>query len=389
MHIAFLIPTIDRIGGAERQVLLLANGLAGRGHQVAVVALSGSGAGNAESLRSSDISFLSLRMRRGLADPMGWWRIHQWIEAHRPDVVHAHLPHAVMLARCSRLFSPLRVLVETVHTPATGGFLRRIGYRATLQQPDAVTAVSRAAAQPWLAANMVTATNLTILANGVDLAHFQSDHAIRRSVRRELQLNDEFVWLAVGRLDPVKDHATLLRAMAKLGANARLMIAGIGPLESDLRHLASKLGISHRVYLLGFQPDILRWMQLADAFVLCSRWEGLPMALLEAAACELPMVFPAIPAIEDLLPTSLAGSTVPSGDANALASAMTAVIDLSEAERRDLGRLMRQSIAQKFSLAAAVDQWETLYRTHLERKPQPTRTGRSASVFGGNTLQVQ
>jgi glycosyltransferase involved in cell wall biosynthesis len=389
MRVAFLIPTIDRIGGAEQQVLLLAKELARRGHQVAVITLSGSGGDAAESLRSSGVSLLSLQMRKGLVDPSGWWRFHHWIRSHRPDVVHAHLPHAVLFARWSRLITPLRVLIETVHSPATGGLLRRIGYRASVNQSDAVTAVSRAAAQPWLSANMVDAAKLTILANGVDLAHFQSDHTIRRIARREFRLGDEFVWLAVGRLDPVKDHATLLRAVAKLAVKIRLLIAGSGPLERDLRHLATDLGINHRVHFLGFQPDILRWMQLADAFVLCSRWEGLSMALLEASACELPAVFTSIPAIEELLPACLADAGVPCGDADALAAAMTAVIQLSEQERRDLGLLMRQSIAEKFSLSDVVDEWEALYRTQLERKPQPTRTGKSVCVVGGNTLQVQ
>ncbi len=389
MHVAFLIPTIDRIGGAEQQVLLLAKGLAVRGHQVTVVALSGTGGDGAESLRASGARFLSLRMRKGLVDPQGWFRFHHWIESHRPDVVHAHLPHAVLFARWSRLIAPLRVLIETVHSPATGGLLRRIGYQASLNQSDAVTAVSRAAAQPWLYANMIRAANLTVVPNGVDLDRFQSDRSIRRIARRELSLGDEFVWLAVGRLDPVKDHATLLCAFAKLAKNIRLLIAGAGPLESDLRRLATELGISHRVHFLGFQPEILHWMQMADAFILCSRWEGLPMALLEAAACELPAVLTDIPAIEEILPPSLTASSVPSGDADALAAAMTALMLLSVAERSEVGRLMRQSIAEQFSLGAVIYQWETLYRTQLEKKPQPTRTGKSEPVFGGNTLQVQ
>lgn len=389
MRIAFLIPTVDRIGGAEQQVLLLAKDLATRGHLITVIALSGTGGDRAESLRSSGVSFMSLRMRKGLVDPRGWQRFHCWIESHRPDVVHAHLPHAVLFARWSRLITPLRVLVETVHSPATGGLLRRIGYLTSVNQADAVTAVSRAAAQPWLSANMVKAANLTILANGVDLAHFKSDQAIRSTARRELRLRDEFVWLSVGRLDSVKDHATLLHALAKLTVNVRLLIAGCGPLENSIRHLASNLGISHRVHFLGFQPEVLHWMQLADAFVLCSRWEGLPMALLEASACTLPSVLTAIPAISELLPASLAGFTVPVGDADALASAMTAVTQLSEVERRDLGLLMRQSIAARFSLTTVVDEWEALYRTQLERKPHATCTGMAGSSFDCNTLQVQ
>ena len=68
MHIAFLIPTLDRIGGAEQQVILLARSLARRGRRVSVIALSGTGGDAAADLQSNGIAFVSLRMRKGLAD---------------------------------------------------------------------------------------------------------------------------------------------------------------------------------------------------------------------------------------------------------------------------------------------------------------------------------
>ena len=87
----------------------------------------------------------------------------------------------------------------------------------------------------------------------------------------------------------------------RLPSNARLVIAGEGPLKSQLNALVKTLALGDRVLFPGFQIDVLRWMRAADGFVLSSRWEGLPIALLEACACELPAVITDIPGAREVL----------------------------------------------------------------------------------------
>jgi glycosyltransferase involved in cell wall biosynthesis len=389
MHVAFLIPTVDRIGGAEQQVLLLARGLAARGWRVSVVALSGTGGDGAAELRSRNIDFLTLQMRKGLADPRGWIRLHRWIRHNQPDVLHAHLSHAALMARWSRFLAPARLLVGTIHSPATGGALRRLGYGCSPRQADLITAVSRAAAEPWLANGLVQEAQLAVIPNGIDVDRWKPDPAVRRAMRTKLGLGSEFVWLAVGRLDPVKDHATLLQAFAGLPENARLLIAGAGPLESELRQLAAKPSIASRIQFLGFQNDVLPWMQVADAFVLTSRWEGLPLAFLEAAACELPAVCTDIPAIRELAGALPGHALTPIGDCDALATAMQELMRLGEADRRTIGRGMRDLVARRFRIQNVLDQWEEIYRRLLRLRPHPTRSGMADSARCVKTLQLQ
>lgn len=387
-RVAYLIPTIDRIGGAEQQVFHLATGLAKRGWGISVIALSGNGGDAAKTLQSAGVSFHSLEMRKGLADPRGWIRLHAWIVKNHPDVVHAHLPHASLLARWSRITSPVRVVVDTIHSPATGGPARQAGYRLSAGLVDITTAVSHAAAGPWLDAGLVRDGNLAIVPNGVNTDHWKRDEDLRAEKRAELGLSNEFLWLAVGRLDPVKNHATLLRAFARIAHNARLVIAGDGPLHVKLRSLAFELGLHDRVTLPGFQSDVQRWMQAADGFVLCSSWEGLPMALLEAAACELPAVITDIPGSREVVPDSLHDAAVPVEDADALAAAMSTVMCLPYADRREIGRLMRASVCARFGLNAVLTQWESLYHALLENNPQPSRFGMDVSALG-RTIQLQ
>ena len=365
-RIAFVIPTIDYIGGAERQVLLLAKGLARRNWQVSVVALSGLGGIASEELSKAGIGFFSLQMHKGLADPRGWWRFHRWLRSNRPDVVHAHMPHAAWFARWSRLFVHRCIVVDTIHTSAIGTKGRQIGYRFSDWLTDRVTAVSAGAADAYVSAGMVSGEHITVLPNGVDTQVWQPDASMRDTVRNELCLTDEFLWLAVGRLQPVKDYPTLLRAFAAIREPARLVIAGNGALESSLHCLTKELDIGNRVHFLGFTADVRRWMQAADGFVLSSLWEGLPMAVLEAASCALPAVGTDVSGTREIILHECTGLLAPPGDVANLAVAMTRLMQIPIDVREAMGKWARRLISERYSLESVLDEWESLYAELLQ-----------------------
>jgi glycosyltransferase involved in cell wall biosynthesis len=371
-HIAFVIPGLDRIAGAERQMILLAHGLHRRGWRVSVVALSGSGSSIAAELSAAGISYLSLQMRKGLADPRGWIRFHHWLRKERPEIVHAHLPHAAWFSRWSRLAAPVRVLVDTLHSSSTGTLGRKLGYRFSNWLTDKVTAVSHAAAETHLAARMVSEEKLLVLPNGVDIELWRPDATVRNAVRRRLGLDNEFLWFAAGRLEAVKDYPTLLRAMVEVPNAARLVIAGSGPQEDDLRRLTHELGLESRVRFLGFESDVRTWMQAADAFVQSSLWEGLPMGLLEAASCALPAVATAVSGTREALIDGQTGFLAEAGSAKALSAAMTRMMEMPPEGRRAIGNRARQLVIERFSLEAVLDQWEAVYADLLDLKPIPS-----------------
>jgi glycosyltransferase involved in cell wall biosynthesis len=374
-HVALVIPGIDRMGGAERQVVLLARGLRLRGWRVSLVMLSGTGGPMAAELTATGIACLSLGMRKGLADPRGWIRFHRWLSQEHPDVVHAHLPHAAWLTRWSRLAAPALVCpaqvypapvwVDTLHSSSTGTWGRRLGYRFSRWLPDRVTAVSQAVAEAHLSAKVVRRDTLTVLPNGVDVENWQPDAGIRATARRELGLTDEFLWLAAGRLEPVKDYSTLLHAMVSVPEPARLMIAGSGPLMIALQQLSASLGLERRVRFLGFVPDVRRTMQAADAFVLSSLWEGLPMALLEAGACALPVVATDVPGSQEAVVSGQTGWLTPAGDTASLAAVMTSVMQTSPEKRSAMGKCARQRILDQFSMKTVLTRWEQFYAALL------------------------
>lgn len=384
-HAGILIPGLDRIGGAERQVLLLAHGLRRRGWQVTVVALSGTGGQAAADLRQDQIGFTSLGFRKGLADPRGWLRFRRWLRRERPDVLHAHLPHAAWLARSARLWAPVPALLDTIHTTATGGWPRRLVYRLSRRLPDCVTAVSYTAAEAHLRAHMVSAHTLHVVPNGIDFDRFSPNPTARKAVRTSIGAGDAFLWLAAGRLDPVKDYPVLLRAVAALPDDNWLLIAGSGPLEAELKALCSHLDLDARVRFLGFRPDLEQWMQAADAFVLSSQWEGLPLALLEAAACELPIVATDVPGTREALECLETGCLVDPGDPAALASAMLDLTKRPPVQLHAMGVRARHNAAPRFAIEAVLNQWETIYNELiLGRKPPRPPAAASGTASRGH-----
>jgi len=160
--------------------------------------------------------------------------------------------------------------------------------------------------------------------------------------------------LSVGTLKTQKDHATLIRALARLPENlaAKLVILGEGPLRADLLALVNELGLQQRVELPGFISDPYPWFRSADLFVLSSRWEGFGNVIVEALECGVPVVSsdcPSGPA--EILENGRYGKLVPVQDPIALASAMAQ----SLGETHDREALMRR--AKDFSVQKISDQY--------------------------------
>jgi glycosyltransferase involved in cell wall biosynthesis len=387
-HVAFVIPTLDRMGGAEQQVMMLACGLAGRSCRVSVLTLSGSGGKRKEALLRAGAEFLSLEMRKGIVDPRGWLRLRRWLRAQQPDVLHAHLPHATWVARWIRLRTPVRVVVDTIHTSATGTIGRRLGYQWSSWLSDQSTAVSSEVARAYLEADMVSQSRLTIIPNGVNAERWRPDGSVRAEMRRAQGVTTEFLWLAVGRLEPVKDYATLLRAFAELPSHALLAIAGEGSERAQLEAQAEELGVGVRVRFLGFIENTVPWMQAADGYVLTSRWEGLPMGLLEASACSLPIVATDVAGTRGLITHEHTGLLVEASNAPAVADTMRRAMAMSTAERAARGASARILVQERYDIRTVLNRWEDFYDELLDQNPAPRRYGRAPRIALPGTPKI-
>jgi len=356
-------------GGAETQLVRLATRLKSRGWEVSVVSLMPPKA-YVEDLEAAGIPVFSLGIRRKLPDLVPVLRFARIIRKWRPDIVHSHMVHANLLARIVRFLAPIPVLICSARSIDEGGRFREILYRLTDSLCDLTTQVSHAGLERYVRVGAVPRHKIRYIPNGVDTERFKPNLEDRLKFRKELGV-DGFVWLAVGRFDPPKDYPSMLQAFARVvhkHSNTILLIAGDGPLRKTMENLARELGIEKRTKFLGIRRDIPQLMNAADAYVMSSSWEGMPNVLLEASATGLPIVATDVGGNREIVLDGVTGFLVPPRNPEALARAMLRIMDLSDEERKEMGKRARKHIEVKFNLDRVVDLWEILYYELLEKK---------------------
>lgn len=371
-------------GGAETQVLMLAVGLQQRGWKVSVESLLPPQA-FADELEHKGIPVISLGMHPGVPNPTAIYRLARHWRTFRPHIVHSHMVHANLLGRITRIFAPAPVLIGTAHSIWEGPKWRDWAYRFTDRLSDLTTNVSQAGLNRYLRNGLVRKPSAAWVPNGIDTARFAPDPEIRRRHRRQAGWEERFVWLAVGNLREPKDYPNLLAAFAAARDEApslHLAIAGSGHLLGSLRAQAVQLGIMDRVEFLGTRTDVRELMQAADAFVMSSAWEGMPMALLEASASALPVVATNVGGNAEVVEHARSGLLVPAHDSSALARAIANLARQTPAALRELGEAGRNRVQALYGIERVLDRWENIYEHLLQNNADGRVTRRGALATG-------
>jgi len=382
MRICYVLTSLG-MGGAERQVLALAERMAQRGHAVSLLVLRP----RLAEEWPTKLDVVHLDMRRTPASVFsGFLKARRFLRKERPDLLHSHSFHANLVARLLNMLAspqvemapPQVVVVCTVHNVNEGGWLRMLLYRLTDPLSKRTTTVCEAAASRFVRLKAIPQQKCTVIANGIDPAEFEPEHERRMQTRAAMGVGNEFIWLAAGRIAPAKDYPNLLRAFALVKTSRPevcLWIAGeaTGPALAELIELSNQLGLDRCVQFLGLRRDMPALLDAADAFVLASAWEGMPLAVGEAMAMQKPVVSTNVGGVRDLLVDT--EFLVPPADPAALAAAMLETMRLPSEDRQIRGRAGRVRIQSTFSMDAKADEWESLYSTLLEGNRQPQSSG--------------
>ncbi|AKC68301.1 glycosyltransferase [Pandoraea oxalativorans] len=367
-----------QLGGAETQVADLARGFLARGHDVTLVSLTGPCA--IALLTSPQFTLVELKAGKSPGSLIGALaRFAAYLRTWRPDVVHAHMVHANLMARVARWFAPVPVLVTSAHSRNEGGRARMLAYQFTDRWTDLTTNVSDDAVAAFVAQRAAPATRIVTMPNGIDTGRYHPDAQARaawRDASDVLPDADALVVFAAGRMVEAKDYPTLIDAFAHVAnalPRARLFVAGEGPLRASVQAHVDALGLAHAVTLLGRRNDIAQWMQAADVYAMSSAWEGLPLVVGEAMASGLPIVSTDCGGVRELLGDAQHDGAhnmlVPVGDAQALGDALLRQLRVSPETRQAIGTANRERIVTHFSLDAIVTRWLDIY-SHLRAMPR-------------------
>ena len=359
-----LLITHARVGGAQNYVALLLPALADE-FDVAVAAHDRGPL--SEAAEAAGVDFLPLRwMRReiGWRDLPALFELILLFRRFRPDVVHMTSSKAGALGRLAAAIARVPVRIFTVQgwsfTPYSGVAAAVARWIERLLRPLTTVMIcpSESTRVEGLDAHSCRPEQAVVIPNAVEAGEPpppRGDGGVPRVI-------------AVGRLQPQKDMATLVRALGVLDPGTySAAIVGDGPDRALVEAELERVGITGSVDLLGNRDDVGELLRRADIFALASRWEVLPLAILEAMAAGLPVVATSVGGVRELVVDGQTGFVVPPGDPRALGQAIGRLVDDPELRRR-MGEAGRTRVDDHFDLRTVRDAHVRLYRTELAKR---------------------
>lgn len=355
-------------GGAERQLTCLAKGLRQLGHDVHVLLFYTGGAFNTE-LQELGIPLHYLN-KSGRWDAFGFLaRLVKTLRDLKPDVVYSFLDLPNILATLTRSCSGRPKVIWGVRTAYIDmqhyDWLARVIPWAEARLslcPDMVIANSQAGAR-WAVGRGMPATRMRVVENGIDTIRFRPDAEARATVREEWRVAEgERLIGLVGRLDPMKDHPTFLRACALLantGQRLRFVCVGTGSLayRNDLEALSRELGIAASMIWTDLRQDMPAVFNALDVLCSASSVEAFSNVVGEAMACGIPCVVTEVGDSARIVGSL--GEVVPPGDPVALAAGLSHMLDRLGAEP-ELKLAVRERVMAAFSVEQMVLRTERL-----------------------------
>ena len=366
MKILHLTTHLNR-GGISRYILSVGSALIDKGDEVFVA--SSGGEMEEEFLeRGFRLKNLAIRTKSELSPKIYFVlpELIRWIETEAIDLVHAHTRITQVMAFWIHCLTR-KPFVTTAH----GFYKRRLGRRILPAWGEQVVAISQPVGTHLRSTFHVPEDRIQVVYNGVDLEDLVNRFSKYnfRDVRREYGISEDALVVGVtARLVPDKGHEHLIRAAKALEfeiPSLRLLIVGDGRYRKYLERLGGKLGLKDKIFFAGNLKDVLKPLAAMNVFVLPAVWrEGFGLSIVEAMACQKPVIVTNIWALNTLIQDQVNGILVEPRSAGDLARAIRLVLK-DEALRERIGRAGQETARNSFSLDRMVLELEAVYEEVL------------------------
>jgi glycosyltransferase involved in cell wall biosynthesis len=361
-RIAFCITDLDA-GGAERALVQLVTRLNRERWLPRVFSLSAPGELVA-TLEDSGIEVTSLGLHSAWNIPR-LWRLVRGLRRFRPQIVQTFLHHANIAGRFAAKIAGVPHVVSGIRVAEkrSRGPLRLDRWTNFLVERN--VCVSEGVRQFAETSGGLDPAKSVVIPNGVDVDAIRSADAVDLWKFGIPGRNRTLLW--IGRLEEQKDPMTFLQAaepLFGLYADMYVLVIGEGPLRSELENWVRDKHLEKRVLLPGRQADVAGLMQAAFAFVLSSRWEGMPNVVLEAMAAAKPVVATNVEGLGELIRHGGTGFLVRPERPAEMSAVLTGLLDDPEAASQ-IGVAAQQYVCKEFTWTRATNLYERLYEDLL------------------------
>lgn len=366
-RVLHIIDSLD-LGGAQEVVLNLATCGSNRfRHEVAT--MHGHGI-YWDRLKQAGVKVHSLSPHKFL--PFYLASIPWRLIAARPHILHCHLIPSNIIAKPLGALLGVPVIINHDHTNDTRRAESALLFamdRFSNRFASHIVTVSASCRDFLITRECIPARNVTLVPNAIDLRRFTPGGLGCDQARIGLGVPASARIVAgVGRLNPQKNFSLFLDIAAQLStrfSDLHFLLAGDGPEEKMLREKASALGISDRVTFSGYVADTRSVYLAADVLLMPSRFEGLPMTLLEAMAMGLPVVASQLDGIAEVIDDGSGGFLVPSDDTSLFVERTDALLRDSDLRAR-IAKNARAQIESRFSVERMTSAVEAVYDRFLQ-----------------------
>lgn len=377
------------IGGSEKCILLAADKMDPSKYDVIVATFAYSDCIQVPWIRLAEKQGSKTDVIRPLGkySPQCISELTSLLRNRRVDLLHTHDHKSTIAGILAARWLNIPV-VSTVHGVEKLSLKTRLNEFAEVKMArfaDKVIAVS-GELRKFLIAEGVPSDKVVVIHNGVDVEKFRPRRDSGVSKKNPNQTADGFAVGIIGRLSIEKGHSDFLQAAAEVAArfpSTRFLIVGEGPLEGELRDLATKLGITDKVVFTGFRSDIESVIAGLDVVVMASKTEGTPMVLLEAMALAKPIVATRVGGIPEVIRDKETGILINAGDEKALSEAMISL--LRDKERSlQIGLKARQYVEQVHACDKWIEKIEGIYEELLFRDNGLFKESKHQSVISSS-----
>ena len=331
------------MGGAEKVVLDLAKYTDKKKFNTYVLAMSKRDELLQEFL-DNNINTTILKKSNSLSDFMSIVKyINNFVKENNIQIIHAHMTHSIIIASMVKIFNPSLKIVYTSHSLNIGSKLREFIIWSLKPLRDVDIVFSKDILKYFYK------QNYKVIPNGIKIDKYNL----------ELEKNAKFTFIAVGRLETVKNHKFLIEIANNLKDkyDFEIQIVGEGYLKEELNSLINKYDLKDTVKLLGLRNDIPVLLNKSHCLLMPSLWEGLPIVILEAGASSLPVISTPVGSISSLLNDKNAYLTTLDNFENNMIEVLT---NYSDAKKK--GSNLFNDIKKKYSIESVIKEHEKIYK---------------------------